>query len=67
MSKLFNKVIDKVTSGRFILTIILTGVYAYLAIKNQLTSEFNTTYAMIVVFYFTRQRDSSGKDDSSQL
>lgn len=68
MNNMFNKFIDKITSARFILTIVLSAVYAYLAIQGKLTTEFNATYMMIVVFYFSKERVSpSNKDDTHTL
>ena len=65
MNKLYNKVIDKITSGRFIITVMLSAVYAYIAIKGQVTTELNATYMMVVAFYFTKQRSPSDKDDTN--
>jgi hypothetical protein len=53
---------DKVTkrlanllSVKSIVTLILTGVFAYQAITNQITQDFVTIYAVIIAFYFGTQ------------
>lgn len=50
------KIINKLLSARFLVTIILTIVFAVLAFMGGLTTEFITIYTMIVTFYFSRER-----------
>lgn len=42
-------------SVKSIVTLILTGVFAYQAITNQITQDFVTIYAVIIAFYFGTQ------------
>ena len=50
------KIINKLLSARFLVTIILTIVFAVLAFMGGLTTEFITIYTMIVTFYFSKDR-----------
>lgn len=54
------KIINKLLSARFLVTIILTIVFSVLALKNNLTTEFLTIYTMIVTFYFAKNRENGG-------
>lgn len=38
-----------------IVTLILTGVFAYLAITHQIEQNFMTVYAVVIAFYFGTQ------------
>ena len=51
------KIINNLLSARFLVTIILTIVFAVLSIIGGLTTEFITIYTMIVTFYFSRERN----------
>lgn len=42
-------------SVKSIVTIVLTGVFAYMAITNNITQDFMTIYAVIIAFYFGTQ------------
>lgn len=53
---MLDRIINKLTSGRFLITIILTVVFAVLAIGNRLSTEFLTIYTMLVAFYFGKER-----------
>lgn len=50
------KIINKLLSAKFLVTIILTIVFAVLSIVGGLTTEFITIYTMIVTFYFSKDR-----------
>ena len=56
------KILNKLLSARFLVTIILTIVFAVLAFMGGLTTEFITIYTMIVTFYFSRERNNKGDD-----
>ena len=54
---LLERVIFKVTSGRFIFTIIVAGVYAYLACNGLIEKNFIREITLIVLYaYFSRPR-----------
>ena len=42
-------------SVKSIVTLVLTGVFAFLAISNQISQDFMTIYAVIIAFYFGTQ------------
>ena len=42
-------------SVKSIVTLILTGVFAYLAITKQITQEFMVVYTVVIAFYFGTQ------------
>ena len=42
-------------SVKSIVTLVLTGVFAFLAITNQINQDFMTVYAVIIAFYFGTQ------------
>lgn len=54
MDKIIKRVAN-LLSVKSIVTLILTGVFAYQAITNQITQDFVTIYAVIIAFYFGTQ------------
>ena len=53
-----NKIIKRLAnllSVQSIVTLVLTGVFAFLAITNQINQDFMTVYAIIIAFYFGTQ------------
>ena len=42
-------------SVKSLVTLILTGVFAYMACTNQISQDFMTIYAVIIAFYFGTQ------------
>ena len=42
-------------SVKSIVTMVLTGVFAYQAVTNQISQDFITIYAVIIAFYFGTQ------------
>ena len=42
-------------SVKSIVTLVLTGVFAYLAISSRIDQDFMTIYAAIIAFYFGTQ------------
>lgn len=50
------RLLNKLLSARFLVTIVLTIVFAILAFMGGLTTEFITIYTMIVTFYFSKDR-----------
>lgn len=47
--------LDKLLSVKSIVTIILTLVFAYLAVIGNISKDFMTIYAVIIAFYFGTQ------------
>lgn len=54
MNKVLNR-ISNLLSVKSIVTLVLTVVFAYMAITNQITQDFMTIYAVIIAFYFGTQ------------
>lgn len=54
-----DRIVTKITSARFLITIILTSVFAILAITNRLSTEFLTIYTMLVAYYFGKERTTT--------
>ena len=53
---------DKLTnllSVKSIVTILLTFVFAYLAVASKVSQDFMTVYAVIIAFYFGTQHEKS--------
>lgn len=55
---MITRIINKVTSARWLIAVIMTIVFATLAITNKLTTEFTTIYTMVVAFYFSKERET---------
>jgi hypothetical protein len=53
-------------SVKSIVTLVLTAVFAYMSVTNQITQDFMTIYAVIIAFYFGTQsqkvQDAIGGD-----
>ena len=57
-SKRNSKIINRLAalmSVKSIVTMALTGVFAYMACTNQISQDFMTIYAVIIAFYFGTQ------------
>lgn len=54
MDKIVKRVAN-LLSVKSIVTLILTGVFSYQAVTNQITQDFVTIYAVIIAFYFGTQ------------
>ena len=55
MSETILKRLGALLSVKSIVTLTLTGVFAYLAITGQIAQDFMTIYAVIIAFYFGTQ------------
>ena len=49
-------------SVKSIVTLALTGVFAFMACTNQISQDFMTIYAVIIAFYFGTQSQNPGDD-----
>ena len=49
-----------------IVTIILSAVFAVLAINGTISTEFMTIYTMVITFYFSQANQSGGGASASQ-
>ena len=63
------KRLGNLLSVKSIVTLVLTGVFAYMAIVGKISQDFMTIYAVIIAFYFGTQSqktqdaiDGTGKE-----
>ena len=54
---MLTRIINKVTSSRWLIAVIMTIVFAVLAITNRLSTDFITIYTMVIAFYFSKDRE----------
>ena len=61
---------DSLLSVKSIVTLVLTGVFAYLAVKKMISQEFMMVYTVIIAFYFGTQsqklQDAITKKDGEE-
>lgn len=55
MNERIFKRIANLMSVKSIVTLVLTGVFAYMAITGNISQDFMTIYAVIIAFYFGTQ------------
>ena len=54
---MLTRIINKVTSARWLIAVIMTIVFAVLAFTNRLSTAFITIYTMVIAFYFSKDRE----------
>ena len=68
MNEKILKRIANLMSVKSIVTLVLTGVFAYMAVTGNISQDFMTIYAVIIAFYFGTQsqkvQDVVGGDDN---
>lgn len=71
--ELIRKRLANLMSVKSLVTLTLTGVFAYMAIIGKISQDFMTIYAVIIAFYFGTQSqkpqdviDSKGDSNVSQ-
>lgn len=55
MNEKIIKRLSNLLSVKSIVTLVLTGVFAYMAIVSKISQDFMTIYAVIIAFYFGTQ------------
>lgn len=70
MNEKIIKRIAALISVKSIVTLVLTGVFAYMAVCGKISQDFMTIYAVIIAFYFGTQSqkaqdliDNEGNDN----
>ncbi|WP_259596004.1 hypothetical protein [Clostridium botulinum] len=53
-----DRLLNKITSARWLIAIMLTITFVVLAITNKLTAEFITIYTMVMTWYFNKERQT---------
>jgi len=54
MDKILKR-LGNLLSVKSIVTLVLTGVFAYMSVTGQISQDFMTIYAVIIAFYFGTQ------------
>lgn len=55
MNEKIIKRLGNLLSVKSVVTLVLTGVFAYMAIVGKISQDFMTIYAVIIAFYFGTQ------------
>lgn len=55
------KRLGNLLSVKSLVTLVLTGVFAYMACAGKISQDFMTIYAVIIAFYFGTQSQKSGE------
>ena len=53
--EIIKKKLANLLSVKGLVTLVLTGVFAFMACTNQISQDFMTIYAVIIAFYFGSQ------------
>ena len=54
--------ISNLLTVKSIVTVVLTAVFAYLAVSDRIGQDFMTVYAVVIAFYFgTQSKKSEGE------
>lgn len=54
MEKIIKR-IGNLLSVKSLVTLVLTAVFAYLAVRGEISQDFMTVYAVVIAFYFGTQ------------
>ena len=68
--ELIRKRLANLMSVKSLVTLVLTGVFAYMAVTGNISQDFMTIYAVIIAFYFGKQSQKAqdvidGKGDGN--
>jgi len=55
MSEMMQRRLAVLLSVKSIVTLVLTGVFAWLAVEGRISQDFMTVYAVVIAFYFGTQ------------
>ena len=55
MNEIILKRLGALVSVKSLVTLVLTGVFSYMACTGQISQDFMTIYAVIIAFYFGTQ------------
>ena len=57
--ELIHKRLANLMSVKSLVTLVLTGVFAYMAVTGNISQDFMTIYAVIIAFYFGTQSQTT--------
>lgn len=60
MHDIIRKRLGALLSIKSIVTLVLTGIFAYMAAAGRISQDFMTIYAVIIAFYFGTQSQKRG-------
>ena len=60
MNKTIIKRLGNLLSVKSLVTLVLTGVFAYMAVTGTISPDFMTVYAVVIAFYFGTQTQKAG-------
>ena len=60
MNKTIIKRLGNLLSVKSLVTLVLTGVFAYMAVTGTISQDFMTVYAVVIAFYFGTQNQKAG-------
>ena len=61
--ELIRKRMANLMSVKSIVTLVLTGVFAYMAVTGNISQDFMTIYAVIIAFYFGTQNGKTQEEN----
>jgi isochorismate hydrolase len=61
MTDLLKKRLANLLCIKSIMTLVLTGVFAYMAVTGTVTQEFMTVYTVVIAFYFNSQAEKNAQ------
>lgn len=65
--EILQRIVQKLTSARFVIALLLSITFCILALNGKLSTEFTTIYTAVTVFYFTRERkDNTAIEDKKE-
>lgn len=66
-----DRILQKVLSARWLIAVILTGVFAILACTGRLSTEFLSVYTLVIAFYYNKDRNATDsnsiKEDDTKV
>ena len=57
------KRLGNLLSVKSLVTLVLTGVFAYMAVVGKISQDFMTIYAVIIAFYFGTQNGKTQEEN----
>lgn len=64
---MLHKIVDRLFSVKSIVTLLLTAVFSYLAIRGMIDGkEFMTIFTVIIGFYFGTQSDKKSTEQNNE-
>ena len=62
MDKIIKR-LGNLLSVKSLVTLVLTGVFAYMAVAGKISQDFMTVYAVVIAFYFGTQNGKTQEEN----